>query len=99
MMYPFMTLNDNTEIVHSETMNFNGKERVKVYIETPTEKGFKSAVCWLPSYQWEDVEGYSFLEKEYLFGLIWSMKDIIINLAKEGGIGEDVSNIIANGEV
>ena len=35
MMYPFMTLEDNTEIVHSE-MKENGE--VKVYIETPDEK-------------------------------------------------------------
>lgn len=35
MMYPFMTLNDNTEIVHSE---MKPDERVKVYIETPDEK-------------------------------------------------------------
>ena len=32
MMYPFMTLNDDTEITHSE-MKEDG--RVKVYIETP----------------------------------------------------------------
>ena len=32
MMYPFMTLNDETEIVHSEMLQ-NGK--VKVYIEKP----------------------------------------------------------------
>ena len=35
MMYPFMTLNDDTEITHSE-MKPDGK--VKVYIETPDEK-------------------------------------------------------------
>ena len=35
MMYPFMTLNDDTEITHSE-MKPDG--RVKVYIETPDEK-------------------------------------------------------------
>ena len=35
MMYPFMTLNDETEIVHSEMLK-NGK--VKVYIEKPDEK-------------------------------------------------------------
>ena len=46
MMYPFMTLNDNTEITHSE-MKPDGK--VKVYIETPDEKYcFKHATCWLP---------------------------------------------------
>ena len=35
MMYPFMTLEDDTEITHSE-MKPDGK--VKVYIETPDEK-------------------------------------------------------------
>ena len=41
MMYPFMTLNDETEIVHSDMQNDG---RVKVYIERPDEKyGFKHA--------------------------------------------------------
>ena len=35
MMYPYMTLNDDTEITHSE-MQSDG--RVKVYIETPDER-------------------------------------------------------------
>ena len=49
MMYPFMTLNDNTEIVHSE-MHPDGK--VKVYIETPDEQYcFRHATCWLPDYK------------------------------------------------
>ena len=48
MMYPFMTLDDDTEIVHSE-MKPDG--RVKVYLEKPdTEDCFHSAVCWLPGY-------------------------------------------------
>ena len=48
MMYPFMTLNDDTEITHSE-MKADGK--VKVYIETPDEfGGFQNATCWLPDY-------------------------------------------------
>lgn len=49
MMYPFITLNDNTEIVHSE-MKPDGK--VKVYIETPDEQYcFRHATCWLPDYK------------------------------------------------
>lgn len=49
-MYPFMTLNDDTEVTHSE-MHADG--RVKVYIETPDEDdGFHNAVCWLPDYTW-----------------------------------------------
>ena len=63
MMYPYLTLNDDTEITHSE-MKEDGS--VKVYIETPDmHGGFHSAVCWLPKYKWEDVNGYS--EKEMTF--------------------------------
>ena len=51
MMYPFMTLNDDTEITHSE-MKPDGK--VKVYIETPDDfGGLHNAICWLPDYKWE----------------------------------------------
>lgn len=47
MMYPFMTLNDETEIVHSD---MQGNGTVKVYIERPDEQyGFKHATCWLPA--------------------------------------------------
>ena len=35
MMYPYLTLNDDTEITHSEV---RPDGRVKVYIETPDEK-------------------------------------------------------------
>ena len=63
MMYPYLTLNDDTEITHSE-MKADG--RVKVYIETPdAEGGFNSAICWLPEYKWEDVKGYSEEEIQY----------------------------------
>ncbi|MBQ5465289.1 MAG: hypothetical protein IIT53_15085, partial [Fibrobacter sp.] len=57
MIYPFMTLDDNAEIVHSEM----GKDgRVKVYIEKPDAKdGFHRATCYLPSYTWEDIFGFS----------------------------------------
>ena len=46
MMYPFLTLADETEITYSE-MKSDGT--VKVYIETPDEyDGFHNVVCWLP---------------------------------------------------
>lgn len=63
-----MTLNDDTEITHSE-MKEDGT--VKVYIETPDEKdGFHNAVCWLPEYRWEDINGYSESEIQYYKQLI-----------------------------
>ncbi len=84
MMYPFMTLNDDTEITHSE-MKADG--RVKVYIETPDEKdGFHSAVCWLPAYQWENISGYTDAEMAYFNRLIRNNAHLIIEFSKEGGI-------------
>ena len=43
MIYPFMTLEDNTEITHTEMLTDG---RVKVYVETPDAKDcFHSLVC------------------------------------------------------
>ena len=72
MLYPFMTLADETEIVHSESMPKDGKECVKVCIEKPIDGGFKSATCWLPDYRWENVSGYTPDEVDKLQNLIQS---------------------------
>ena len=75
MMYPFMTLNDDTEIVHSE-MKPDGK--VKVYIETSDEKCcFKHATCWLPDYKWEDIIEYSDEDNKHFDEIIHSMAHLI----------------------
>ena len=84
MMYPFMTLNDDTEITHSE-MKTDGT--VKVYIETPDIKdGFHHAVCWLPQYQWENVKGYSESEMNYFKKLIRNNAHLILEFSQDGGI-------------
>lgn len=83
MMYPFMTLNDGTEIVHSD-MQKNGT--VKVYIEKPDEEYcFRHATCWLPKYEWEDV--YQFEDKEIkkFEGIIRSTAHLILEFSQEGG--------------
>ena len=84
MMYPYITLNNDTEITHSE-MKDDG--RVKVYIETPDAKdGFHSAVCWLPEYKWENISGYNESEMTYFKQLVQNNAHVIIELSKEGGI-------------
>ena len=84
MMYPFMTLNDDTEITHSE-MKPDGS--VKVYIETPDDDGgFHNATCWLPEYRWEDIKGYSDVEISYFRDLVESTAHIIMQLARDGGL-------------
>ena len=83
MMYPYMTLNDDTEITHSE-MKPDG--RVKVYIEIPDENdGFHHAICWLPDYSWE-ISGYSESEINYFKQLIRDNAHLIIEFSQEGGI-------------
>lgn len=63
MMYPFMTLEDNTEIVHSEYIKDG---RVKVYIEKPDEEDcFFHMTCYLPKYELEDVFGFGKDEADY----------------------------------
>ena len=83
-MYPYMTLNDDTEITHSE-MKADG--RVKVYIETPDEKnGFRHATCWLPDYRWEDIIAYSDMELTYFKKIIRNNAHLILEFSQEGGI-------------
>lgn len=84
MMYPFMTLNDDTEITHSE-MKDDGQ--VKVYVETPDEKdGFHNAVCWLPAYRWEQVHGYTDAQISYYQQLIRNNAHLILEFAQDGGV-------------
>ena len=84
MMYPYLTLNDDTEITHSE-MKADGS--VKVYIETPDDKGgFHSAVCWLPQYQWESVNGYSDAEMDSFRKLIRNNAHLILEFSQDGGV-------------
>lgn len=85
MLYPFMTLEDNTEIVHSESYMENGVEKVRVEIEKPVEGGFCSAECILPEYKWQNVQGFSENDIAKLQDIIASLAHIIIRLAREGG--------------
>lgn len=50
MMYPYMTLQDETEITHSQILEVEDKAMVEVHFERPTNNGFDSARCILPDY-------------------------------------------------
>lgn len=83
MMYPFLTLDDGTEIVHSE-MRPDGT--VKVYMEKPDEKDcFHHAACYLPSYRWEDVFGFSDDDIARFLEVIESTAHLILQFSQEGG--------------
>ena len=84
MYYPFMTLNDETAIVHSEPLENN---EVEVRMERPadTDAGFDSASCFLPSYRWENIVGFSDDDIKNLQEIIESEAHLIIRFAGEGG--------------
>lgn len=76
VIYPLMTLDDHTEIVHSEMLP---EQRVKVYIEKPDEKDcFHHATCFIPGYQWEDVYGFDEKDIQRYQEIIESMVHLIL---------------------
>lgn len=83
MMHPFLTLDDGTEIVHSDQFDDG---QVKVYIEKPdAELCFRHATCWLPSYRWEDVFGFSEADIARYQEIIESTAHLIMEFAQTGG--------------
>lgn len=91
MMYSFLTLDDETEIVHSEILP---DERVKVYIEKPDASDcFHHATCYLPDYQWEDIFGFSDNEIARYQGILEYTAHLIMRFSKAGGF-ENASNFL-----
>ncbi|MBO5690740.1 MAG: hypothetical protein J6R96_02645 [Spirochaetaceae bacterium] len=86
MMYPYITLADETMIVHSELRHDDGKPFVEVHFERPEEQGFLSARCVLPSYKWLFNDGFSQKEIEFFTELLAHNAHTIFKYAESGGI-------------
>lgn len=83
MMYPYLTLDEDTEIVHSE-MDENGS--VKVYVEKADKAdGFHSAYCILPKYEWQEINGFTEAEIQYYQHIIEDNAHLILELSQNGG--------------
>ena len=83
MMYPYLTLDEDTEIVHSE-MDEDGF--VKVYIEKADEDdGFHSAYCILPTYEWREINGFSDSQIKIYQSIIEKNAHMILELSQLGG--------------
>lgn len=83
MMYPYMILSDETEILHSQIINEN---TVEVHFERPTEEGFDVARCSLPTYEWIKREGFSDTEIEIFEKFLRSNAHLLYKYAENGGI-------------
>ena len=86
MMYPYITLNDGTEIVHSQIIEDEGIKKVIVNFERATDDGFDSARCELPGYNWIQKSGYSQQEIELFEKLLQSNAHLIFKYAAVGGV-------------
>lgn len=85
-MYPYMTLADGTEIVHSHIIEENDTKKVLVHFERPTPNGFDSARCELPSYKWILKEGFTPSEINMFEQIMHSNAHLFYEFAEVGGI-------------
>ena len=86
MMYPYITLHDGTEIVHSHILEENNEKKVEIHFERPTESGFDTARCELPSYRWLIKEGFSDEEILFFEELLKNNAHLLFKYAENGGI-------------
>ena len=84
MMYPYMTLADETEIVHSQVIEKDGMKKVIVNVERPVENGFDSARCELPDYKWTECIGYSDADIATFEEILRNNAEIIYKCAENG---------------
>lgn len=87
MMYPYMVLQDQTEIIHSQILkDEGGKKYVLVHFERPKDGGFDSARCQLPGYFWVLREGFTEAEIASFEGMLQHHAHLIFKFAERGGI-------------
>ena len=86
MIYPYLTLVDDTEVVHSGIEMKDGKETVRVYFEKPVDSGFLTAECTLPQMTWSKVKGFTPEELDSLLAFINRQVDLFYEYARKGGM-------------
>ena len=86
MLYPYMTLSDGTEIVHSQIIEQDGTKKVYIHFERPNEGGFDEARCELPDYKWISRDGFSDDDISFFTKLLESNAHLLYKYASCGGI-------------
>lgn len=85
-MYPYMTFEDGTVVVHSQLLREKDSPKVLVHFERPTKIGFDSARCELPSYHWTDWEGhFTASEKNSFEEFLANNAHLLFRFAASGG--------------
>ncbi len=86
MLYPYMTLKDETEVAFSEIKQVNNRETLTVYFEKPVVGGFVTAECVLPDYKWT-VKGLTASEINTLQTFVERNSKSFFKFARQGGVG------------
>lgn len=85
MMYPYMTLSDETEIVHSHLLDNDGVKSVEVHFERPKHLGFDTARCVLPTYEWIIRDGFTDEEIAFFEEFLQHNAHLLFKYAENGG--------------
>lgn len=85
MLYPYVTLGDGTEVLHTGIHEENGMETVEVHFERPIENGFMTARFVLPTYELIERDNVSDEELKFLIKLLECNAHLIYKYAKCGG--------------
>ena len=84
MFYPYCTVNEKTEIVHTP---LNSAGQTLVHIEEPSDiYCFKTMDCLIPTYVVSNVIGFTSDEVAYWVEFCRHNAGILLNCAKQGGI-------------
>ena len=87
MMYPYVTLADETLITHSHLLKEGEEKAVEVHFERPKPYGFDSARCSLPSYKWLFRDGFTDEEMAMFEQLLKDGVHTFFKYAELGGMG------------
>lgn len=85
-MYPYITLSDETAVTHSHIIERNEQKEIEVHFERPTENGFDTARCILPSYNWKINEGFSRNEISFFEQFLQNNAHLFYKYAENGGV-------------
>ena len=85
MMYPYITLSDETLITHSHLLGNDEEKSVAVHFERPKNGGFDMARCILPTYEWIIRDGFTDDEIAMFERLLQDSAHIFFKYAELGG--------------
>ena len=86
MMYPYITLPDETLITHSHLLGDGENKSVEVHFERPSPNCFDTARCSLPSYKWIIRDGYTDDEIAMFEQLLRGAAHSFFKYAENGGL-------------